>query len=196
MRRTLARRGRVPAAGRGGFTLFELLVVVVLTAMLAAAASLTLLHAVRRATADDVLRRLAELDGLIRRASRRAGRPMQLVLGPGSSGDERGVAGRQRDDDGQDTGVSVRLPAGTRMERVWLADGRDPRTADWGEVVVHCSRLGRTPTYGFELVGPDGRHYWRVVPGLTGTLTEATDEEDLLRAFGAMAGDAARAHAR
>ncbi len=187
-----ARRAVLPhRRWRTCFTLIEVLVVVVVMGLLAGAAVLTLSRSARAATVADGVRRLAPLDELTRAAARRSGRRMAVVLSVGERTD--GVpAARETDEASRETGTFTRLPPDVRIEEVWLwphgdrgAAGRTyPDRHSDGEVTIHCSPDGWTPTYAVRLV--DERAHaerWLVVAGLTGQVTEANDQRQVATIF-------------
>ena len=158
-----------------GFTLVELLAVLVIASIIAAAVVLRLAGPMRSAQMRGVLGEIAAFDRLTRTEAVENDRAMTLVIdldagafrrrGPG--GDERGVA-------------PLSLPSGFRIARAWLPD----RELSVGRAAVTCSRLGLTPSYAVLIEGPGREYRCVLVCGLTGEVVEVKDEKEIREVLG------------
>ena len=112
-------RGNKPRAGERAFTAIEMLAVLALAAVTAAAASLSLLGSKRSSDLASVVDRWAYFDQLTRRLARRAGQPFVLAV------DTDGGTVTRKDpsaDGASEPRDSVfRLPEGCRIDRVTTA---------------------------------------------------------------------------
>jgi prepilin-type N-terminal cleavage/methylation domain-containing protein len=192
------RRPRGPSK-TAGFTLIEVMVVVLIVGILAAAASLTLVHASRRASAQDLVRRIVELDQLTRRTAQRQQRRQQIVFdldrGMIGSAEETsdGLAGSAAATDDSRWLQRLHVSGGLRLTGVRAAGSGDGEQ-DSGTVTLSCSTDGYTPTYALELEessGPAVHRLWLVVAGLTGQVQQASEPRQV-QAVWKMLGDEAR----
>jgi hypothetical protein len=93
-------------------------------------------------------------------------------------------------------GGVLHLPSEVHFDQVVTADG----AATSGQVSIHCSVDGQTPSYALRLTDGHGMQYWMVTAGLTGQTLKVRDEQevrDIFRtissqAIGPAAGDDAR----
>ena len=120
---------------RRGFTLVEVMAVVVVMALLASAAALTFAGPLRRATAREAVDRVASFDESCRRYATRFDRDAEMVLlVDGTMALRPAVppaAGRSR----------ARLPSGVRFNRVRVAGDRG-RNAAFGDLSVPVRASG------------------------------------------------------
>ncbi len=155
---------------RRAFTLVELTVVLLILAIAAAAVTLRVHGPMRRARLDDVIAQVQQYDHLTRQWAREHDRPAQLVVDLS--------AGRlsRADEAGRATG-SKPLELGSDWAITRLRIGREDVSG--GQVSVHCSRAGLTPTYAMELTAPGGRRVWLLFAGLTGWAERVDDEAEV-----------------
>ncbi|MGB7158463.1 MAG: type II secretion system protein [Tepidisphaeraceae bacterium] len=167
-----------------GFTLIEIMAVMLILALLSAAAAWSFSRPLARARASEAIELVTSFDASSRLAARRFGRRVEMVFDLADGALVRREGGQ----------VAYRgmLPAGFSIEQVRIGEG----VRDAGEVTIECSRLALSPSYAVKLVGPAGVERWLVVAGLSGQVTAARDETDVdaILNFGAAA--AARRDAR
>lgn len=156
-----------------GFTLLELMAVLVIIAILSGAVVLTMAGRLRSARMADVVAKLQDLDRWTRYDARRFARPANLAFDF-----ERGVACR---DAGQRSRI-VTLPPGYSL--VGLRDSRGMFRG--GETQIECSADGRTNSYALAIAGPDHSEAWIVFAGLTGERTLAKDEAEVDAIFASL----------
>lgn len=158
------------------FTLVEMVAVLALAGLLAAAATLSVEGLGRDARMDDVMDRLAEYDQLARASARQAHRPVTLWFNATRGAVERIFEAR----DGEpDAGQAVfHLPPGFSIERVMAAGGRDPGA----DLKLAVSEAGRSASYALRIRGA-GRVRWILIAGLTGDLTWPKDEREIDNIF-------------
>jgi prepilin-type N-terminal cleavage/methylation domain-containing protein len=192
---------------RYGFTLLEMLVVILITGLLASAATLTLLHSSESSTLNDALRRIEYVDSVTRHAARREGNRYMIVVDL----DHGLITTRKLESETSDHGTEhtasdgfedttgdwvqrLRLPAGIHIDRMWVIDPaltaqdsssntQSENAHEEGVVSVSCSENGYTPTYGLELSGPNDQRRCMVMAGLTGQLCEGLDAGQLRSIF-------------
>ncbi len=150
---------------RPAFTLIEVTAVLVLTAVLAGVAAVSLAGPRHRAVAADAVDQVAFADGQVRRAALAGDRPMSIVLDLSAGRLSRAA------EDGSDPVTLADLPAGVRIDRVLL--GAD--VLDVGVARATVSAEGRSRSYAVGLATPAGPR-WLVVAGLTGQVTPVADE--------------------
>jgi prepilin-type N-terminal cleavage/methylation domain-containing protein len=152
---------------RRGFTLIEIMAVMVILALLSAAAAWSFSRPLARARASEAIELVTSFDASSRLAARRFGRSvdMQFDLADGTL--------RRRE--GEQVAYRSALPQGFSIEQVRTGEG----VRDAGEVTIECSRLALSPSYAVKLVGPGGVERWLVVAGLSGQVTAARDEADV-----------------
>jgi prepilin-type N-terminal cleavage/methylation domain-containing protein len=159
-----------------GFTLTELLVVMVLLGLIAGAATLRLAPLLDTATLEDACGRLEELDRLTRYRARSDWRECRLVLDL-----DRQVAFRL--EDGSDVPRARRRLGRCRVAQIRRAEG----TVTAGTVEMRVSSIGACPTYAVQVQGGGDRTRWLVFAGLSGECEVFDDEEPVDRAFAALA---------
>jgi prepilin-type N-terminal cleavage/methylation domain-containing protein len=153
---------------RRGFSLIELMAVLLIMGIMAGAVALRIQNPLRKARMADVTGSLEQLDRSTRHAARQQRRAMRIVFDRST-----GTIART-DDQGHPAGSGdVVLPAGYEIEHL-LVVGQDITT---GVAVVRCTAMGVTPTYAM-LLNAGGRRQWIVVAGLTGQFVQAQDERD------------------
>ena len=151
------------AAGRGGFTLVELLVAVTLLALAAGAAALSVRHPIAAARAALAADRIAGADAAARTLAVRRGRPVRLTFDLDAGTLARG---------GGAGGAPVTLATGTRVAEFRRAG----TTATRGATEVSIGADGGSPTYAVQLAGGEG---WLLFAGGTGAPVRVDDVETI-----------------
>ena len=152
---------------RGGFTLVELMLVLLILAIAAAAVTVRAQGSLRGARMNEVLSAFRDFDRTTRAAARNQDRPFRLVVS--LSG---GTIARADGEGRLIRGQVMSLPSDIRFDRL-LVRRQDCRD---GDVTISCSRKGFTPTYAV-LLKSSGRSQWLVVAGLTGDMLLVADEK-------------------
>ncbi len=152
---------------RGGFTLMELTVVLLIAGIAAAAAAIRVQGPMRTASMSDTMDAIGEFDRITRLAAGEHDRSLCMVVNV-SVGTLRRVDGATQ----SVGGTTLKLPDSVRMSALLVRQ----ESVTEGEISVGCSRGGFTPTWAFELQsGP--RKQWCVIVGLTGELVKVKDEQ-------------------
>jgi type II secretion system protein H len=147
-------------ARRRGFTLIEIAVCLVILALLAAVAVVSL-HSLRYAAQlEDVVNRIGQLDRHTRDYAALYGRPSQLIIDLDKN---RFTANRAA---GQTT-PGLRLPGAYELTDLWLPG----RKITDGQLAVPYSAQGRTETFALRIAGPGDTYTWLIVAGMTGQVT-------------------------
>jgi type II secretory pathway pseudopilin PulG len=143
----------------------EIMLVVALVALLSGAAVLKLTGSLRSATLEDSVRRLIELNELVRSHSRNAGVNSDIVF----SIEGGKVFYRE---DGQSAELARISLGGCKLLSLMTAR----ETTSGGECQIRCSSLGYTPSYCIGLQDPSGQRKWICVAGLSGQAVVFYDE--------------------
>src|SRR5262245_47148217 len=147
---------------RCGFTLIEVMTVVIIMALLATAAALSFTRPLAAARARDAEDQVRALDASARQFARRFGRPVEIILDLANST----LARRERDM----IVFQTKLPHGCRIDEVRFSG----RSETLGEVAVECSGAGLSRSYAAHLVGPQ-LDLWLIFAGLSGQVTQVSD---------------------
>jgi prepilin-type N-terminal cleavage/methylation domain-containing protein len=150
-----------------GFTLIEVMAVMLILALLSAAAAWSFARPLARARAAEAVELLTSFDASSRLAARRFGRTVEMRFDLAD--------GTLQRLEGGEVVYRGTLPRGFGIEQLRTAE--DVRDA--GEGTIECSRLSLSPSYAIKLVGPGGFERWLVVAGLSGQVTSARDESDV-----------------
>jgi type II secretion system protein H len=157
--------GRLLLGRSPGFTLIELIAVLVIIGLIAGVAGLSLRAPYTEARLEHVVAQIEQLDATARSRAARTGRPQQLVI------DRRAGRFRLLDPDRAGVGESVvQLPDFLDIERMASSAvdaGAGPRSIDY-------TPAGASPTYAVALRGPGKRETILVVAGWTGQVTRAS----------------------
>lgn len=170
---TRSRPSLLRGSGRRGFTLIEIMAVVVIMAIFATAAVVTLGGTLAGARMQDAVYRVKHFDATSRSFAQKFARPTEMVYDLTG-----GRFYRAKTDDRSDVSAAGRMPQRIAIDRVLV--GRDSYPS--GEAVVACSSDGRTPSYAVLLKGA-GRERWLVFSGISGYVTETEDESEVLDMF-------------
>lgn len=167
-----------------GFTLIELVVVLVILALAAGAITLRLQGPLERATLADTVGRIVAFDARTRVLARRHDKMLRIEVDLSA-----GVLTRIGTATGEPAGMPLELPEGVRLAECRLAS----ENASIGRVAVPVSSRGLSKSYALCVVGADGPRHWLIVAGLTGQVTRTEDAHTVETLFAALA---ARADAR
>ncbi|WP_428940622.1 pilus assembly FimT family protein [Fontivita pretiosa] len=165
---------------RGAFTLLELLAVILIGGLLAAAVVLRLGPQLAQARLAGVLQQLEDADRLARASAAESGEPCEMVFDLTEGRvwrREQGRVGKL---------ASLRLPRGFA-----IAQMRTARSSHHGgEVAVQIRPDGRSDSYALCVgrAGEEGRRErqssWLVFAGLSGQVKRLSDERDVRDIFG------------
>ncbi len=159
-----------------GFTLIELMVIILLTGLLATVVSLSLAHSARSAQMEDVLKQIAYRDNLLREYAHRFARPCTLVF----QLDEGSIRGESLQDGNSGAQQQLyRLPSRFRMLRL-ISPASDVRV---GELAIRCSAAGRTPTYAVLLEDSKQQRQWLLLAGLSGQSQRVKLDDEIEKLF-------------
>ncbi len=172
-----AQAWRRPLFSAQGFTLVEILVVVLIMGLLAGAASLVLLHSTKTASMEDAIRRVQYLDYITRHSARHSGQGKQIEF------DITAGVVIARDESTSLAGSTqwfqqVKFPEKFQLERVWSATGDEAGQKE-GVMQIPCSAQGYTPTYALQLLGAEQHRRWIIIAGLTGEMSECPDAQHI-----------------
>jgi prepilin-type N-terminal cleavage/methylation domain-containing protein len=145
-----------------GFTLIEVMAVIVIMGLLAGVAALTFARPLAASRARNAQDQILSLDSSARQFARRFGRPVEVAFDFAT----QTIARRERDE----IVFSARLPGGCRIEEIRV-NGRDESL---GEIAIPISSNAMSQSYAVHLVGQD-LDRWLVVAGLSGQVTQIND---------------------
>jgi prepilin-type N-terminal cleavage/methylation domain-containing protein len=174
-------------AVREGFTLLEVMLVVLIGAILAGAAILSLSHSAAKVSVDDTLRRIVYLDNLVRHTARQSGNVQQIILDLTAQTITEPNLQAASDSSWLQ---SLHMTQGIRIERAWVigtdqSDSQESGQSE-GQLSIPCSADGYMPTYALELTGRDGQMRCLVMAGLSGQASEVVDEKQVQSIFAAV----------
>jgi prepilin-type N-terminal cleavage/methylation domain-containing protein len=159
---------------KAGFTLVELLVVIVILALLAAVVATRWSGVHHQAVAESMRNQLQFVDQHLRQFARSRNRPCVLAFDV-----EKSRVGKQLSLDEDDQLQWESLGTGVRVESIRV--GVDKPTSRRIEIPVDA--IGQTPTYGLYLVGPGKRETWLLFAGVSGQMSELKDQRTWNAAF-------------
>jgi len=158
-----------------GYTLLEVLAVLIIAGMLAGAVAWPVKDVLTRTTQKSTIDQIRYFDHLTRAQTRRSGESLKIHIQPW----ERRLV-RYDPQEEEEVGVPLVLPSNLEIEDVLFWPDTD--SADGAIVALPCSANGHTPTYALHLTGND-LDFWLVFAGLTGQTTIVQEEEDALSLF-------------
>ncbi len=175
---------------RGGFTLIEVMAVVMLLGLLAGATIWLMTRQARQSQQDLAVIRITGADRDARLAARRT-RPQCLLR---FDLDRQEIYRLRRDPAGRETRTHrVSFPAGFRVARVLIAEAETagPSTSfrrgeSTGLVEIPFSPAGRSPTYAVALESEHNRT-WLIVSGLTGQTSLEENDKTVENLFATLA---------
>ncbi len=155
-----------------GFTLFELIAVILLLAIFAAAVRGPVVDMMDRINTRNGIEQIKTIDRLLRLEAQRSGNVIQLHIDP-----LEGVI--KRTDSSEELniiGQVIQLNPTCRIEQIQIAPGQE----DFDELnaVINCSPQGATPSYALQIQTP-ARTTWLLFAGLTGQCYELESEDTL-----------------
>lgn len=171
-----------------GFTLIEVMAVLVLLTLCTAAVTLSLAPAADRARWTDALDRLRQFDVTARHVAQRSGQPLALNFDLGTQTMRAVRADDAAGMDATDGPAPRHMPTGFRLAGVRTAQD----DVAFGRLTIDCSSQGRTPTYAVGIES-EATHeqIWAVMPGLAaaaGPLEVIRDRWALDEIFDRLAG--------
>ncbi len=152
---------------RSGFSLVELLAVLILCALLAGMAGLSVRSHLQRIQLVTAIEQLSRTDQLVRRRARQTGRVVFLKI--------QTEPPRFSIDDGR----SQSFPHGIVVQRVRTARQSSAR----GSLRLRVSSTGQSDDYAVQLAGRDGGRRWLVVLGRSGQQLVLDSEPDVASLF-------------
>jgi prepilin-type N-terminal cleavage/methylation domain-containing protein len=152
--------------GSGGFTLVEMLVVMVLLGIISTAAALTFHSSLQSATATDAISQIKYLDSTSRQRAVRFNQPVEIIFDLTNSSLSRREGSKRNDQS-----FTASLPRGFTIDQINIAG----QSTFNGEVSLTCSPTGLTNSYAIHLIGPNFDQ-WLLFAGLSGQLTLIKDE--------------------
>lgn len=149
-----------------GFTLIEMMAVLLLLSLLAGAAVVGFAAPLRAARARQAVEQVGASDASARQAARRSGRDVELIIDLS----EQQLIRRESREDTRGT-LRTSLPAGFRIDQIRTGE----RVVSAGTISIRCSPQGLSRTYALRLVGPEFDQ-WLLVAGLSGQMKALNDE--------------------
>ena len=158
------------------FTLMELMLALLIAGLLAGVVSLSLASPVRAAGFEDAVEQVIGIDRHVRQRAIATGRPSQMLFQL-----HRDQIACVDPDMQLAQRPPFNLPAGCRL--VWVATAHDLTHGGLrgiaGDATIHCSSLGMTPSYAFELAGAEDQRAFVLICGLTGDAIRLESEQDV-----------------
>ena len=158
-----------------GFTLIELMAVLLLLGLIAAGVSVSLASSHRRAQMSDVVGQVVQYDTLARATAREQGAPMRVRVSLQSSTLSREIVEDARRGE---RASSLVLPPGYSVGQVRVGTTR----TSFGQTSIAVSSLGQTADYAIRIDGKDQRQ-WVMFVGLSGQNVLLDSDRDAERLF-------------
>lgn len=161
------------------FTLFEMLAVIMLLAIFAAAVRAPVVDMLDRITTRNAIEQLRTADRLTRQQAKRSGKRVTLHIDP-----LEGLLWRtDTTPDANPIGQRVKLPVQVTIDQIRIAPSRD----DFDELnaEMNASTQGVMRTYAMQITTPS-RQMWLLFAGMTGMCYELDSEEELANVFDEM----------
>jgi len=167
---SLAPLDPIPVSGkRLGFTLLELLTVMVIVGLLAGLTMARMGGVTNRARLQAEVERIAALDGSLRLHAARHIESASLQIDLQEGQVERWIGSDER------LARTIELSRAVQITR-FLSATRD---VDGGRVTIDYSRQGRSETFALELSTADRTSTWLLFAGLTGQMSQWEEEHDV-----------------
>jgi prepilin-type N-terminal cleavage/methylation domain-containing protein len=167
-----------------GFTIIEVMVSVLILALLATAAAMSMAQPLRAARSQDLIRQLRSFDAIARQSAISSGQEVRMLFD---------ISGRSvsRMDGAQlaDLRSRANLPPGYEVDQIRVST----QSTFSGAIPVDVSCMGFTRSYALHLRGP-GFNQWLIFAGLGGDVTEAFDDATTNAILTGAATGAARGH--
>lgn len=176
------------------FTLVEVMAVVVLLGLAAAATAWSMAGEARQRASADAIDRIAHADGMARSAARRLGTPFVLRVDL-----ERQQIVRASRPEGSATHAQHIGPA-LRIDRVMIAqtsgvETAEARVIERGSVEIAYSTAGACATWAARLVNDEtDKARWLVCAGLTGQMSVIDHDEQIEQILAMLTGSRPDAH--
>jgi type II secretion system protein H len=167
---------------RRGFTMIEILAVMVLLGLAAGVVAVNIRGPMREASLEEVVERIVDFDGQTRAIARRKGRPLRLRVDLTA-----GRLSRSDAETGEELGAPAVVLGGWRVEELRVRD--EPIGS--GTATLSVSRRGLSQSYALLLVGPHGERRWLLCAGLSGHFTQYDSHDGIENILG----EATRDHA-
>lgn len=158
-----------------GFSLIEMLAVLLILALIAGTVAISLGGAAQRARLEDAVSRFTHYERSTRERAQAQGESLQLVFELKTGRVERVTENSQKVN-----GRPLDLPQGFEIQQMWT---REERILD-GEVGMLYGSNGCTASYAVMISGLDGQATWIVVAGLSGQFLEADNVEEVQAILG------------
>lgn len=153
---------------RTGFTLLELLAVLLIIGIFCSIAVYCLAGPYQQARRQHVVERIAQLDEQLRTATRRFGRSGELTIAFREGTVETSVGKNEN-------GHKVQLPADLALDQVRTA----VRNESYGRIVIPFTGEGHSATYAVRLKPREGVPQWILFAGVTGQFVRVQNERDI-----------------
>ena len=157
-----------------GFTMIEVMVVLLLAALLATAVMASFSGVRQRAQAREVIEEIELFDRFTRQECQKLGQSEQVVVDMSESQLSRVHPGGQ-----QIQGTPLVLPSNIKIDRAWVGNQK----AEYGQINLICSPQGLTPSYALHLVGPKTESRWLVFAGMSGQGVVVSNDEQMAKTW-------------
>lgn len=154
---------------RTAFSLVEIMVVILILGIAAAAVAINVHRPLVSANLADTVGALVDFDRTTRTAARAQDRPLRMMVNLSGGTVTRATEAAKPID-----GSALSVPAGFRLARL-LVGAKDYRE---GETAIPCSRSGFAPTYAILVQSDAGPQQWLVFAGLTGQTVQVSSEDE------------------
>ncbi len=157
-----------------GFSLIELAAALVVVALVAGMAALSLAGPYRAARMEEVVDQIRGFDAASRDYAQRWNRPVRIEFNLDDA-----VMRRLSGGEDKPLGTPLSLPRGFGLERAVLLEDDDRGGGSAHEWVIPCSARGWTPSYALVVLGPSRDRKVLVFAGMTGQLTVLDHDKEL-----------------
>ncbi len=165
-----------------GFSLLELMAVLLIMAIVAAAVTLRMQGPLRQSQTAEVIDRIRAFDEITRTYARQQDQTLQVMVDMSAN-----KLGRTNSA-GQAVGAGLELPKGCSFNSVSLATDR----AHGGKALLVCGNTGYTPTYCLEVQDAQRQRHWLLFAGLSGEMKVYESQNAAQQVLAALSGSDAR----
>jgi prepilin-type N-terminal cleavage/methylation domain-containing protein len=165
----------VGVPGRSGFTLLEILLVVMILATVLGVAAATMVGPVRKARTIQAFDRLENVDRYTRTVARRDNTPYRITF----DRKKRIIESRSVLETNKRNIRVWPMPSGTELRHYY--DARGSSNLSKYEVLVAAN--GTSPSYAVAVAGREGGKHWIVTFGLSGKQIRVEDDSDVASIF-------------